>query len=366
MKSIPTRIPKTHARSHGSMRPHVATDLDRRFRRFSSLWSLGLLCLATAGAHDARADVGSDHPKIKPLTEIRVLASAKAGPEEASDESVAGTMSRALKQADAAIARAAEVGRRIAFRFKDGGGPRTFVLPGASMNPETADSLSEDLAVMARILEKTTESGTEEPWAILGGRWPGGGGASLDAMYLDGFGALFLLRVEFPLVAPAEKATEKAADEKDQVWEEARKELQGGRRPAEPRWFLNPDVAGTEARYDGKRVEVLKREILRALRHASNLRGIAPHESVVVSVFGPSNSATPEAVAFTPDGRKLAVSSGGGNVRIWNVPTGEPAAEPAARASVLTFRVVKKDIDEFAAGRIDEERFAAKVQIGVR
>lgn len=365
MKFIPARIPMTYPPGHEPTQPPAWTNPHRRLRRLSSPWTLVLLCAGMVHTNDARADVDSDRPKNAPDMEVGLLASAKPGEEEAADESVTGTMSRALKQADAALARAAEVGRRIAFRFKDGGGPRTFVLPGAAMSPETADSLSEDLAVMARILEKTTEGGTEAPWAILGGRWPGGG-RDLDALYLDGFGALFLLRVEFPLVAPAEKPTEKPAEEKDRVWEEARKELQGGRRQVEPRWFLHADGTGPEARFDAQRVENLEREILRALKHASNLRGVAPNESVVVSVFGSSSSGAGGTVAFSPDGRKLALSSGGGNVRIWNVPTGEPASETPTRSSVLTFRVGKKDIDEFAGGKIDADRFASKVQIGVR
>ena len=280
-------------------------------------------------------------------------------------DQVGTSVSKALKQADDAFSRAAEVGRKVASRFREGGGPKTFVLPGGTMTSETADQLGEDLAVMSRILDKGAGREGDAAWTFLGGRWGPLGGRDLDALYLDGFGALFLMNVDFPLVAPEPKKVEKGAAAKDQLWEETRKELQGKARGNEGRLFWEGRGTDSGLEYDPSRVEAMTRQVIECLLHATNLRGMVAGDWVVVSVFAPE-APTVKSVAFSPDGRKLAVTGGEGTVRIWDVASGEAVAPARKRNSVMTFRVRKGDIDSCASGTITTEAFASKVTVSVR
>lgn len=284
-------------------------------------------------------------------------------------EGWSATVDRAFREADGAMSRAAEIGKRVALRFKEGGGPRTFVLPGAAMSADDSDLLNEDLAVMSRILEKAAAPvETGESWTMLGRRWGGIFGKEMDAFYLDGFGALFLLQVDYPLVAPVAKKAEKVAEASDQTWEEARREVLGTRGGAERRTFWNSGGGLAAPEYDAKRVDELKAALIQSLKHATHLRGVSENNSIVVSVFGPgSPRSNPRTVAFSPDGRMIATQSEAGrNVRVWDVATGEPLDGPQKMGSVLTLRVKKSDVDALASGQLSAEAFGTKVEVRLR
>jgi len=321
-------------------------------------------CLAWAGIslESLAAAGGLQDSAERVIGELALAVEEQFG---STSDGVGTSVSKALKQADDAFSRAAEVGRKVASRFRDGGSPRTFVLRGESMTSDVADQLSEDLAVMSRILEQAGGREGDATWTFLGARWGGLGGRDLDALYLEGFGVLFLMNVDFPLVAPEPKKAEKVADVKDPVWEATRKELQGRGRENGGRLFW--EARGIEAaqEYDAARVEALTRRVTEALRHASNLRGLESKDWVVVSVFAPE-APTVKSVAFSPDGTKLAVSGGEGAVRVWDVSSGEPVTSTRKRNAVMTFRVRKGDIDAFASGKITSEAFGSRVAVSVR
>src|SRR6516162_5173523 len=123
------------------------------------------------------------------------------------------------------------------------------------------------------------------------------GSGPMRNLYLDGYGALFMVNVGFPLVPPAAKTSEEKPSG-DSAWEEAKQELYGpgpGMRPGLP--------PGEE--FSAEKVGKLKASLLEALKNASNIRGIRPDESVTVCVLGGGN-AGPVRV------RKIARAGGGG------------------------------------------------------
>jgi hypothetical protein len=166
-------------------------------------------------------------------------------------------------------------------------------------------------------------------------------------LYLDGYGALFMVNVGFPLIPPAAKTGEEKPSG-DSAWEEAKQELYGqgpGMRPALP--------PGEE--FSAEKVTKLKASLLEALKNASNIRGIRPDESVTVCVLGGAG-AGPVRV------RKVARAGGGGGTVSGGFGTVSRIRGPA-QGTVMTIRVKKADVDAYAKGSIDREEFQKRARI---
>src|SRR5581483_928642 len=106
------------------------------------------------------------------------------------------------------------------------------VIQTSESDPKTQTALDEDLAVMSHLLNKAIEDlpgGPRHAGKVMGiDVFFAPGGSPLRSLYLDNYGAVFFLNVNFPLVAPAEKRPEEKPAG-DSVWEEAREELYGQR-----------------------------------------------------------------------------------------------------------------------------------------
>ena len=259
-------------------------------------------------------------------------------------------------------------------------GPAT-VIHFSQPEPRTMDALQEDLNVLSFLLQKKLEDaiGENSPTYRMGiPLLLRSGQRSIESLYLDGFGALFTLNVNFPLLAPPvtrPKETDTAPRSDD--WDKARKEIYGVR---EPREAGNPYAAAV-APYDAEQVGALKRTLLEALKNAANVRGLKPEESAVVTVFG---TEAVEAAAGTPGGAgggggphsgaglfeipRVATSGGygGGGVFDPNTATSASAGMPAfavGRGTVLTVRVRKSDAESYAKGKLSFEQFQEKANI---
>src|SRR5579859_6181004 len=95
---------------------------------------------------------------------------------------------------------------------RPGGASRALIVRSSDADPKTQEALEEDLAVMSHLLNKSLED-------LPGGAGHGNkvmgidvfftpGSAPLRSLYLDNYGAVFFLSVNFPLLAPAEKHIE--------------------------------------------------------------------------------------------------------------------------------------------------------------
>jgi hypothetical protein len=213
--------------------------------------------------------------------------------------------------------------------------------------------LEEDLYVMARVISRTLER-AEGDRVITKMNVPmllTGSGRSVRPMYIEGLGPLFMIKVSFPLI-PMPKVEEKKNPKKrgaDTEWEDSRNEVF----PNVEAWVDDSDQGSN---YNDEQVELLKKELVGALKLATNMRGLKPDEFVNISVFGYAPPVRIKAL-LTPSGADPGIGLPARNVVVFD----KGGAANAVKGSVLTMRAKKSDIDSFASGSLDADAFKAKV-----
>ncbi len=208
------------------------------------------------------------------------------------------------------------------------------VIP-ATMDTEQASQLSKaavkDLNIMCRLFDnqlKLPQLVKTEPFRniyvtyrsdqyldLLHSFW-GSKTRNTNCIYIQGYGALFFMRVDLPLTAPPPpvKPKEKPSEPVDKVWHQIKRELYGPRN-------VSTDQSGKGI----DRVEWLKTNIVKNLRHAANIKCLKPDELVIVTANGNEKEAGPP--------------------------------------KVLIVRAKKSDIDAFSEGTLDLDGFREKIQI---
>ena len=172
----------------------------------------------------------------------------------------------------------------LSFRSQAGSGNTVLVIPSEQTTTEDLLTINEDMNVMSRIFEKNLEQervttltsniflpGRRNAYGMLLGSSRG----QIQSMYLQGFGALFLLKVDFPLSPPPdvqeqEQETQKA-EQGDPVWQEMRQQMYEPEKVDRRRRTDRP-----ESKYDAEKVENLKTTLIKALKHAVNIRSLKP------------------------------------------------------------------------------------------
>jgi hypothetical protein len=207
--------------------------------------------------------------------------------------------------------------------------------------------LEQDLYVMARVLSRMLERSEGDriehkmgvPMLLTGA------GKSVRPMYIEGTGPLFMVKVNFPLTS-APKVPAKAVKQTPETeWNEAERDLYGA-------GTVDPaDDDGGNASYNEDQVEMLKREIITALKNAGNIRGLKADEFVNVTVFGQS---VPRSRTSSSRGEGKDIQLGLASGSIYESGSG-------GKGTVLSLRARKADIDAFASGKLDFESFKTKV-----
>lgn len=239
----------------------------------------------------------------------------------------------------------------------------------------TVDALMEDLRIMSVVIERNLEGILEK--RKRGSSYRMGipllttpDSRPVQAMYLDGFGALFAFRVGFPLTpspAPEGKKDEpKAASE----WEEARRTLYG---PQEP---PTDQVLSFGIEFDPNQVESLKTKLLQTLKNAVNIRHLKADDFVVVTVYGGESPSFDLGVEGVRPGlgRSLLGDPDPADVELYGaasefknfrgryvLPSGGVAMLPGTRGTILTARTKRGDIEDFTGGTLTLEQFREKV-----
>lgn len=242
------------------------------------------------------------------------------------------------------------------------------VIPSAEIKAEDVVAITEDMNVMSRILEKNLEqariatargglfASSRDPWVALLG-----GGGAIESMYLQGYGALFMMKVDFPLSAPPqaeEEETQAAEEEKsDPVWEETRRQMY------EPQQTARRKAKEPEKKYDAEKVESLKITLIKALKHAANVRSLKSDESVILTTIGSDESAGVPIMALY--GQKVLLQEKGSDGKATTGWADVPSSSQTTYFSptALVIRAKKSDIDEFAKGTLDADQFRQRVQV---
>jgi len=215
------------------------------------------------------------------------------------------------------------------------------VVPGPDLPAANLATITEDMTVMCRILDQALvpaliPSDTVRFFDPFD-RHHTADRPETQGLYLDGYGALFFVQVNFPLApSQTEPQPPKAEPSTDPVWSRAVDELRGT--PQRP-----PQAV---AEYDAQKVENLKAAVLKSLRHASNMRVRGPQDAITVAIR--VSSAAGYAFVYTDQQ---------GSARTQVEPTG------IDRSIVLVLRTSKADVDALAQGGLTAEQFATKVQL---
>jgi hypothetical protein len=228
------------------------------------------------------------------------------------------------------------------------------VVPGRPMDAQAIDQAVEDLSIMSRIIEKNALGeydrlggfGATEllgryrvsPWWSPVGPttfFPVVGRAK--PMYLGGYGAVFFIQVDYPLLPPPETPQEPpAGQQEDPVWAEAKRSI------FEPqaRPMLPHEVGEPSEPYSRETVDTLRGNLIAAMKHATNIRVLEPAEWVTIVVQGvaPATQMSQGSAAALP-----AVGT------------------PAGR-TVLTLRATRADVDLYAGGQLSQQQFEQQLQ----
>jgi hypothetical protein len=262
----------------------------------------------------------------------------------------------------------------FSFGSRTGNSDMVLMIPTEQTKTEDLIAINEDMNVMSRIFEKNLEqdriatarsgifiSSRRDPY----GMFLGGSRGDIQSMYLQDYGALFLLKVDFPLSPSSEakeeeKVTEKT-EEGDPVWRETRQQM-----------FEPENVSRRhqrekqEEKYDPQQVENLKTTLIKTLKHATNIRVLKPDESVILTVVGSGGASGTKITAINVAGNNQVVveqkdASGKRTMRIVNGTALDDIG--LSSPTVLIIRAKKPEIDAFAKGELDFDKFQSSVQM---
>ena len=226
---------------------------------------------------------------------------------------------------------------------------RVLVIPSTQMKPEDVAAIIEDMTIMSRIFEKRLA----DEHLILSGysfwysrnadpfhRFFSADNRTTEAIYVEGFGSLFLMSVDFPLSPPPQVEAAKPENGTDQVWVTMREDMY---RPEDSRRRKKDEQ---KEQYDAEKIDDLQRTLIKALKHAANIRGLKANESVTIMVRGSDINAS-----LADNESPLAAP--------YRRMTGELTA---VQPTFLTIRAKKSDIDSFAKNDLDYDQLRQRVQ----
>lgn len=231
-------------------------------------------------------------------------------------------------------------------------GRKVFVIPATEIKTEDHLAIERDMHVMSLIFERALKKPQ-----MIGGVFTvledffGRDSHLTEAIYLDGYGALFFMEVNFALLGPSRSQEEKEPKEDeehvDQIWKRAEQEL------------FSPQALNTNRRtssrreYDPEKVENLKNTLITVLKHAANIQALKSDELVVLTIFGRASQS----------GRIIGGRSGRSGRSGYRTTRTTGAKTSSFSTTVVTIRTKKSDIDAFSKGELDFDQFHERTQI---
>jgi hypothetical protein len=232
---------------------------------------------------------------------------------------------------------------------------RSLVILSSEVDPKVQDQIEEDLGIMAHIFDKALE---DELGAQGRGRnamginlmfGPFAGGRNIYNIYLEGYGAVFMVNVNFPVQPPAKSEPQKQ-EATSSDWEQAKEELYGQHSNGE---------SSPKAQFSQEKIDRLQEAVLGALKNAANIRDLKSDESITVVVLGSETRAGGRA----PKARSMSWSSRGGAGQPGQPRIAWAAGGAGGRSSIMTIRVKKSDAESFAKGKWNLDDFRKKARI---
>ncbi len=164
------------------------------------------------------------------------------------------------------------------------GSRRVLVVPAEDVKPKELAEITEDLQVMSYILDERFKETRRIQGVFMDfGDFFGRDNRQTEATYIQGYGVLFWMEVNFsfsPPPKPQAQETEPPAEPADSTWQRAKRQVFS---PAEAG---GAEGSGSPEEYNSQMVEELKRDLITTLKHAANIRGLQPDEWVILTVVG--------------------------------------------------------------------------------
>ncbi|MFC1604678.1 hypothetical protein ACFL5F_06585 [Planctomycetota bacterium] len=267
---------------------------------------------------------------------------------------------------------------------------KVLVVPAAEVKAQDLAEIMEDMQVMSHILDERFKETRRVQGAFTDfGDFFGRDNRTTEATYLQGYGVLFSMEVNFafsPPPKPQGQGAEQTDENVDSTWQRARQQVFS---PGDPRRSRGSDSA---EEYDSQMVEELKRDLITTLKHAANIRGVQIDEWVILTVIGggrQSGGVFGGRGAFMMGGGMgggmmggmsgggmggggmmggsmggmMGGGMGGGMMGGGMGGMSGPGEMGVSPATVLTIRAKKSDIDAYAKGEQILVQFEQKVQI---
>jgi hypothetical protein len=248
-----------------------------------------------------------------------------------------------------------------------------------SASDEVANSrMEEDLAIMTKLIEEDLRKGVGEGGVdkALGIDLVYTGSRSVRAMYMEGFGALFMIKVNFPVYSPeTTKETNESVPSTVSEWERAKRELYG---QTSDRWSESGTIS-SRAKYSATQVEALKKLLMQTMKRTANIRDMRPDEWISFSVFGhPVALSKPKKSVAEKNNKKRTLTP------VNALPAAGATEEPESaqqsglggskgnfstssvqlsqNGTVMTVRAKRSDVEAFSKGKISVDDFAKVVE----
>lgn len=257
------------------------------------------------------------------------------------------------------------VGRNIMLGSRSDSTSEVLVIPSAEIATEEIATITEDMNIMMRIFEKNLQqvhidvgsmfiSSSSDPFYMVLSR----GKQSTHGMYLQGYGALFLMKVDFPL-SPGPQVEEETETQKeegvDPVWTEMKQEIY------DPEESKKHKTDQPKKEYNAEKVENLKTTLVKSLKHAANIRSLKPDELVILTVTGSGTSSGYKSVSTIPGRNEVVVVDHNNRTQIIK---GDLIGDIGlSLPTVLVIRAKKSVIDSHAKGDLDFDQFQKNTQI---
>lgn len=314
------------------------------------------------------------------------------------------------------------VGRSTGYKPAIGpmGGRKVLVVPSGQVKAKELAAITEDMQVMSHILDQRFKETRRIQGVFIDfGDFFGRDNRATEAIYLQGYGVLFSIEVNFSF-SPPPKAQDKQVEQQDEqvdsAWEKARRQVFS---PGGSQAVADADSPEQD---NSRMVEELKRDLIATLKHAANIRNLQPDEWVILTVIGGqrhfsmgfgTNFPTGVSTSRSRGSRRGAGSSGGmggfgggmggggmggggmggggmggygggssgfvvggyggmggmvgagmgGMYGGMGSMGGMFSGTTFSSSTVLTIRAKKSDVDDFAKGGLNFEQFQERVQI---